>query len=218
MAARKPNDRATLIALANAYAWVADCQRDRGDVKSALASREAQRKVLLAILALKPRDVGAEEGLLSHDLGVARIELRQGALRRAVKDLEAGQRAALDLQRSDPDNADFGKQARMFELFKVRAWLAMPPRSRPSGAEISKVLGDCRPATPRLANQEIGDFCGVLLAQVRTTSGDPAGAAAAMAPVRLHAAKQHDALTAHWGLNLPAESRTLQVAYSGGMK
>lgn len=214
---RKPGDRGNLISLANAYAWLADCQRLEGDPAGALASREAQRKALLAILAAKPRDAGAEEGLLSHDLGVARIEIEQGELKRAVGRLDAGRREALDLQRNDPQNADFGKQARMFELFKVRAWLAMPGRSRPNAAKIEKVLGECRPSAPALANEEIGDFCAVLLARQRAALGDDAGAAAALAPVRDHARKRHDVLTAHWGLNLAEEARAIQVADSGGV-
>ena len=206
IAQRKPGDPANLTAIANAYAWLADCQRLQGNLDGALASRAAQRKALLAVLAAKPRDAGAAGGLLSHALGIARIEIQQGALKRAVEHLDAGRRVALDLQRDDPHNADVAKQVRMFELFEVQTWLAMPAGARPSAAKINAVLGDCRPATAALANEEIGDFCGVLLARLRAASGDYAGAAAALAPVKDHQSKQHEVLTAHWGLNLAGGS------------
>ena len=60
--------------------------------------------------------------------------------------------------------------------------------------------------------REIGDFCGILLARLRTVSGDPAGARAALAPVRAHESKRHDILTTQWGLNLAEEAGTMQLA------
>jgi hypothetical protein len=112
----------------------------------------------------------------------------------------------------DPANKDFAKQARMFELFKVRTWLAMPARSRPPIPTIAASLGDCGPPTQALANDEIADFCAILFARLRAAAGDGAAAEAALGPVRRHASTRHDVLTARWGLNLGEEAGTIEVA------
>ncbi|HEX4709527.1 TIR domain-containing protein [Phenylobacterium sp.] len=216
IAPHKPGDPQLQRDIATALAWLADSQRINGDVQEAMATREAQRKILADLLAKTPSDVQAQEAMLGHDLAVARIDAARGEFPRAIQHLEAGRQAALVLVRGDPDNKDFAKQARMFELFEVRTWLAMPTRSRPPAAVLADTLGDCKPRTPALANDEIGDFCAILLARLRAASGDDAGALAALAPVRRHASARHDVLTAHWGLNLGEEVGTIQVADNRG--
>ena len=216
IAQHKPGDLELQRAIANALAWLADSQRVNGDLQDAMATREAQQKILAGLLAKTPSDVQVQSALLYHDLAVARIDEAQGDFRRAVQRLEAGHEAALALVRGDPDNKDFAKQARMFELFEVRTWLAMPARSRPPTAILANTLGDCAPRTSALANDEIGDFCAILLARLRAASGDDVGALAALAPVRRHAGARHDVLTARWGLNLGEEAATIQLAATGG--
>jgi len=218
IAKHKPGDPEVLKAIANALAWVADSERIAGDLTAAKATREEQHVILTKLLEEKPGNVPVENALLGYELAVARIDAAKGEWRATIRRLDAGERSALQLARSDSENKDFAKQARMFELFKVRTWLDMPPRERPRLPVVANVLRDCRTAAPALSNQEIDDFCDVLLARVRSQSGDRVGAELAMAPVRAHAIKQHDVLTAHWGLNLPEETRSLQVAYSGGTK
>ena len=218
IAQRKPGDRELQRAIANALAWLADSQRITGQLQEAKATREAQRRILADLLAKSPGDVQVQGALLYHDLAVARIDAAKGDLGRAIRRLEAGHQAALALTRRDPDNKDFAKQARMFELFEVRTWLAMPVRSRPPPATLAATLGDCEPSTAALANDEIGDFCAILLARLRAAAGDDAGALAALAPVRRHASEHHDVLTARWGLNLGEEAGTIQLAAAGGQR
>jgi hypothetical protein len=121
----------------------------------------------------------------------------------------------LALQAADPDNKDFPKQARMFQLFEVGLWLNRPTVAQPSASRISALLGDCAPIGPGADHREISDFCGVLLAKSRRMRGDIAGAEAALAPVRRDLAKQHAVLTARWGLDLAAEARPVQLAEGG---
>ncbi len=213
---RKPGDPDAMSAKATVLAWLADSQRVQGHLEEALASREAQRTILAGLLAKNPRDVEVRSDMLGHDLAVARIEAEQGQARRAIRRLQAGHEAAMALVRTDPDDADFAKQARMFELFEVRTWLAMPARSRPPLATIAGVLGDCAPRTRALTDEEIGDFCAILLARLRAASGDYAGARTAMAAAPRHASGQLDALTAHWGLNLRDETRMIEMAENTG--
>jgi tetratricopeptide (TPR) repeat protein len=216
IAQHKPGDAELKNAIANALAWLADSQRVNGDLEEAMATREAQGKVLADLLARTPNDVQVQGALLFHDLAVARIEAAQGAFRSANQHLDEGHKAALALVRGDPANKDFAKQARMFELFKVRTWLAMPARSRPPMGAIAATLGDCGTSTAALANDEIGDFCAILLARLRAAAGDGAAAEAALAPVRRHASTRHDVLTARWGLNLGEEAGMIQIADNRG--
>jgi len=216
IAQHKPGDPELQRALANALAWLADSQRVNGDLQDAMATREAQRKILSDLLARTPNDVQVQGAMLGRDLAVARIEAAQGDFRRALQHLDDGHAAALDLVRSDPANKDFAKQARMFELFKVRTWLAMPARSRPQIATIAATLGDCDPRASAPANDEIGDFCAILLARLRAAAGDEVAAQAALAPVQRHASARHDVLTARWGLNLGEEAGMIQLADARG--
>jgi hypothetical protein len=216
IAQHKPGDPELQRAIANALAWLADSQRVSGQLQEAAATREVQRKILADLLAKTPGDVQVQSAMLYHDLAVARIDAAKGEFRRAIQRLEAGHQAALALTRRDPANKDFAKQTRMFELFEVRTWLAMPVRSRPPPATLAATLGDCEPSTAALVNDEIGDFCAILLARLRAAAGDNTGALAALAPVRRHASEHHDVLTARWGLNLGEEAGTIQLADIGG--
>jgi tetratricopeptide (TPR) repeat protein len=216
IALHKHGDPETMGAIANALAWLADSQRLKGALPEALATREAQRKILSDLVARNPLDVDAQEHMLGHDLAVARIEVDQGSLAQAARRLEAGHKASLALLDSHPENKDIVKQARIFELFEVRTWLKMPVGTRPSAAQLTKVLGNCVPTTTGATNQELSDLCGVLLARVRSEAGDRAGALAALEPVKAHLAAQHDVLTAHWGVNLREEAGAIQLAASGG--
>jgi hypothetical protein len=212
----KPGDPEVLTERARILAWLADSQRMQGHLDEAIATREEQGRLLEDLLAKNPRNVEVKRQLLGHDLGVARIAASEGASGRAISLLEAGYSRALALEAQDPDNKDFPKQARMFELFRARLWLGLPPKRRPSPTAIAKLLGDCKPLGPGADNQEISDFCGVLLARLRSQQGDSAGAATALLPVQQRMAARHDVLTARWGLNLAEETRPVQVAENVG--
>jgi len=212
----KPEDADALNERQTDLAWLADSQRAQGHLREAAASREAQKQTLQSMLARNPRNLEVKRQLLGHDLAVARIAAAEGAIRGAIALLQAGHAKALSLAAEDPDNKDFRKQARMFELFEASLWLQLPRASRPAAGRIAAVLGDCAPLGSGADNLEISDFCQVLLARLRSEQGDVRGAEAALAPVRQHAAKRHDVLTARWGLDLAAEARPIRLAEGGG--
>jgi hypothetical protein len=219
IARHSPADPDTMSDRATGLAWLADAQRLRGHLQGASATRTDQREILEKLLAENPRNVEVKAQLLFNELAMARIALAEAKTELGLSLLDAGRLHALDLQAQDPDNKDFPKQARMFELFQARTWLNLPSAKRPPAKQIDVVLGDCHVRAPGSDNLEISDFCGVLLARLRSSQGDSPGAAAALAPVRQHAAARHDILTARWGLNLADEARPAQVAaISGGAK
>jgi hypothetical protein len=216
IAAHKPDDPKVRHDIANALAWLADAQRVDGALEASLATRREQRAILADLVSKSPSNLKERHYLLANELAVARIEMAQGELGAALRRLQRGRAAEVELARADPDNKDFRKQARMFELFTVKAWLAEPARSRPPVSRLASTLDDCHPAAPDLSNEEIDDFCGVLLARVRDTAGDRAGAQAALASVRRHADAHHDVLTERWGLNLSEEAGAIQLAANRG--
>jgi hypothetical protein len=211
---RKPDDPEAQSERQKDLAWLADSQRLQGRLREAAATRDTQRRLLEATLGKSPRNVEAKRFLLANDLAVARIAVLEGDASRAISLLEAGHQRALALEAEDPDNKDFPKQARMFELFQARLWLdpASQIQSRPPPSQISEVLGNCAPLGPGADNREISDFCGTLLARFCILQRDVRGAEAALVPVRQHLAQQHDVLTARWGLNLAQEAGTMQLA------
>lgn len=212
MAERRPDDKKLKRAIANALAWLADSQRLNGDLEGALTTREGQRTILADLLSTSPNNLEIQNLILAHDLAVARIEAAQGRFHQSIRLLEAAQRAEAALIRGDPDNKDFVKQARMLQLFEVRTWLEMPARLRPSDAAVAAKLGDCAPQNLALANDEIGDFCAVLLGRLKKLSGDQDGVASARALVRRRISARHDVLTPQWGINLAEEAGPLQLA------
>jgi len=211
---RRPGDPEARSERQKDLAWLADSQRLQGRLREAAATREEQRRLLEATLAKDPRNVEAKRFLLAHDLAIARIAILEGDAGRAISLLEAGHKRALALEAEDPDNKDFPKQARMFELFQARLWLdpAISTANRPPPSRISEVLGTCAPLGTGADNREISDFCGALLARFRMSQRDVRGAEMALVPVRQHLAQQRDVLTARWGLNLAQEAGTMQLA------
>ena len=208
----KPGDAGVLILQQTNLAWLADSLRLQGRLSEAAKAREEQARVLEGMLALDPRNVEVRRQLLFHDLAVARIAAAQGDRTRALTLLKDGQGVALALASADPDNKDFPRQARMFQLFEIRLWLDQSSGTHLPPSHISTLLGDCAPLGPGADNREISDFCSVLLARLYRMRGDIVGEEAALVPVRKHLAKQHAVLTARWGLDLAAEARPVQLA------
>jgi hypothetical protein len=212
---RNPGDADGLMEQQKVLAWLADSQRLQGHLREAEATRDAQKRVLDAMLAKSPRNMELKAQLLFHDLGFARIRFAQGRTSTAASLYEAGHRDAVALAADDPDNKDFPKLARMFELFEARLWLDPATKNPPPSARIARTLGGCAPSGAGASAQEIDDFCHTLLARLHLSQGNARAAAADLAPVRQHLAEQHDVLTPRWGLDMAAEARPLQLALGG---
>jgi hypothetical protein len=210
--AHQPHNTDVLLDRARALAYLADCERLQGRLADATATRQAQKAIFLDLLAGDPRNIEVRRQLLGYQLGVARIAMAKANNPGAIPLLEAGRKQALNFAAQDPDNKDFPKQARMFELFEAKAWLDQGPVARGSARRIELTLGGCPPTGAGSVNQEISDFCDVLLARLRAQQGDRMAAAAALVPVQAHLKAQHDTLTGRWGLNLAAEARPVQLA------
>jgi tetratricopeptide (TPR) repeat protein len=205
ISAGSPDDNSLQREVADAYAWLADSQRLKGDFAGALENRTMERGILEKLVSLDPRNAETRSDMLGNDLGLARIEADRGAPSKAIGRLNHALQLAHTLQRADPDNAGVSRKARMLELFKVRTFLHMKAAQRPPLKELAAVLGDCRSTSLSPSNDEIRDFCIALQGQVMALGGDTAGAESTFTPVRQARAGQ--ALSTRWGLNFDEETK-----------
>jgi hypothetical protein len=203
-ARRRPAEPDIQHAIADAYAWLADIERLRGDYPGALANRLTQRRILQAMLAGDPRDFQTQTALIGNALALARIAAAGGDLAGAADELRADHDAALALARADPQNKAIAKQVRIIELFQARTWLAMPASQRPPPAVIAATLGDCAAEHAKPNNTELATFCTILEARRLAQAGDKPGASALLATVRSSAVGR-DRLTERWLLNFQDE-------------
>ena len=195
-AKRRPGDRSVMSAIADAHAWMGDTRRLQGDFDGAAASRMIQRRMLEGLLASDPRDKIVEVDLVSNQLALARIAAAKGEPAQALAMLEKGRAAALALARDDPENMRRAAQVRIFDLFRLRTWLAMPASARPSAAVMAAANGDCMADRTARKNAELATFCDLLAAR---RSDRPTGG---LVPAEVSGNR----LTEIWGLDLRKEA------------
>ena len=206
--ARTPGDADLQSEVADAYAWLADSQRQRGDDASALANRTKERAIIEALIAKDPRNVEFRTDLLGNDLGLARIEADRRQFTSVLRLLDQARSEAIALTGRDPDDVAVAMQARVFALFKARTQLDMGG----SPGRIAEALGTCAPATGAEKDPELRDFCFALRARALALAGDAGGAAAARAQVR----RLNDVYSRRWGLNFTDEASPVRGHGQGG--
>jgi tetratricopeptide (TPR) repeat protein len=201
----RPKSDAIEGEIAEDYAWLGDVQRLRGNYAGALEARTKQREGLERLLVGDPKNAQLLLSLNANQLAVARIDAARGALDAAIEELNAGREAALLLARADPENMVLAAQVRIFELFQVRTWLAMPAAARPSASTIERANGNCGRDLSILKNEELATFCTILWTRRSAGAGDRA----AIDSLRVLRGKQaligKDRLSEHWGLNFIEE-------------
>ncbi len=168
--AAKPGDRDIRDQIATAYAWSADAERLSGHYREAVAWREKQRDLLEALSREQPNDASVKSDLVSNTLGLARLALQLGHTPEALRLLEDGRRSARSLASLDPKDFDAARQARVFDLFEVAAWLSEPESERPPLSRISSTLGDCSAEGQKPRNEELAAFCERLAARLYRTT------------------------------------------------
>lgn len=189
----RPNDPDTLATITDLHAWLGDARRLRGDYAGALASRTTQRRLLEARRAADPRDRVVQGDLVTNDLAMARIAAAQEQWAMALAALDRGRAAAVALAQADPDNVRRASQVRIFDLFRLRTWLAMPKAARPAAARLAAANGDCMDDKKRLKSEELAEFCMILQSRRR---GDPMPPASSVTA---------NALSQRWGLDFAKE-------------
>lgn len=194
----RPGTADTVSAISDVHAWLGDSRRLRGDFDGALASRAEQRRLLETRRAADPRDRQVQADLVSNDLAIARIAEARGDWRSALVALDRGQAAAQALASEDPANVKRASQVRIFDLFRLRVWLGLPPGQRPPAAILAKTNGNCRADKEILKSNELGEYCAILAAWRLGTN----------VPVAVEPA---DILSDRWGLDF-ARERALATA------
>ena len=205
--ARMPADADLQGEVADAYAWLADSQRLRGDESSALANRTKERAIIEALIAGDPRNVEFLTDLLGNDLGLARIEADRRQFASALRRLDHARSDAIALTARDPDDTAVAMQAKVFALFRARTELDMGGRP----ALIAQALGTCAPANSAERDPELRDFCFALRARALALAGDAAAAAASRAQIR----RLNDVYSRRWGLNFTYEASPVHGRQNG---
>ena len=203
LSARSPHDIDLQREVADAHAWLADSQRIGGDFAGALSNRVAQVRILDRLLVSEPGNVEVKTDRLGNELAIARIEASMGQTRQAIARLERGQAAAQELARSDPENAEVAKQSRIFELFKVRTLLDLPPSRRPSTSSMLNAIGSCDATAKAPADPELRDFCLVLRARALAADGDRAAGRSTLAALTRPTTGEF--YSARWGIDFRRE-------------
>lgn len=198
--------------MADTDGWLGDITRLRGDYPRATVARQSQRVRLTALLLLDPRNAKLRSVMIAYQLAVARIAADNGAFADAVAHFDAGRAAANKLAETDPDDVSLRRKVRVFELFKARAWLAMPPPARPSPAVIAAAIGDCPAERGRAKNTEFADFCTALAARLAAVTGNRGGRDALLALLAKTASSRRDALSERWSINFMLEIELARTA------
>lgn len=205
----RPDDLETRRQVADGFAWLADSQRIQRNFAAATANRVEERNILKGLRAHDPRDVQVRRELLYNDLAMARIDAGRGHPDAALTRLDQGRLGAVALAQSDPLDKRVAKQARMFELFKVRVLLDLPPSRRPGVHGLMSTLRGCS-AEADFSDPEVGAFCTTLEAHIQALSGDAAGANRRLGA--LHLPPGANVYSATWGINFSDETASIKDA------
>jgi hypothetical protein len=192
----RPGDSVITSAIADAHAWLADTKRVSGDYAGARLNRDTQRRLLESLAEADPLDKVVQRDLISNTLAQGRILAAEGRHQDAIALFESGGAAARRLAEEDSDNQRNARQVRIFDLFKLRSWLALPAAERPPAAVLAGANGDCAADATLLKSQELARFCQILEARRTGRVLIPSDQSSAI-----------NYLSDTWGINFAEEER-----------
>jgi tetratricopeptide (TPR) repeat protein len=161
----RPGDKEIVSAKADGLAWLADTERLSGHFAAAREMRAAQRALLDRLAAADPLDKVVQADIVSNRLALGRIMAAEGRHKEAIELFEDGHAAAAGLAQDDQQNIRNARQVRVFDLFSLRSWLALPPPDRPDGQVLAVANGNCITDRTILKSDELGQFCEILEAR-----------------------------------------------------
>lgn len=206
VARARPDDADSQAQLADAYGWVGDVARLRGDFAAANADRQRQRALLEKLLARDRRNAATRLSLVYNTLALARIEDDEGNPAQALADLDRGHDAATVLSAAEPDNVEVSDEVRVFELFKARTLMMRPGSADHAEPDIDGALDHCAMQRPSASSQELQMFCTILRARRLRQLHQITASEACLAPL-LPALHGQARLSERWGLDFQAEIR-----------
>jgi tetratricopeptide (TPR) repeat protein len=168
----KPDDADIPAEIADGYAWLADTQMALGRFDEARASRIREAQLLKDLLTKDPHNADLERELMANALGLARIDMAQGAVSRADQRLTEAFAYASRLSAVDLSDTSLIEEKIAVGLFLAKAKLL---EQSPDTGRISKLLSDCH-APVAQKNQELTDYCAMLSVEAAAAahSQDPA--------------------------------------------
>jgi tetratricopeptide (TPR) repeat protein len=212
----RPNDAEVQTGLVDAYAYLADVERERGDFADARSQREKSSALLNSRLLGDPSNAETQTAIVSNTLGLARIDIARGQVNKGLAELEDGRTNAQNLADADKANIDIRAEARAFDLFEARAWMALAPDKRPEEARISAAIGNCDDDQTKIRSRELAMFCRVLHVTDVAENGRYDVAKKLIAALRIDLKPDHGKRSERWGVNFDQELEIANAAINVG--
>ena len=210
LAKQQPDDADLSFEVADGEAWLASTASVGRDYAAAFAHRTTQMKMLDALTRRFPLNVRYRDARIGALIGFARLAAARGDFADAQRQFDAAHDLAILRQASEPHNGTLKQDARSIEIFKVRTWLAAPPKLRPAPTAMAKVLGGCDAEWRKADNRELATFCSIESARVKLLLGDRDGARREIAAAE-HSADSRNVLSRRWNLDLNSEIQAVQA-------
>jgi len=196
-----PKDAEISRQVADAHAWLADCERGLGRFREAKWHRGQEAVVLQALAREDAKNAVYQRDLLGSSLGLAQIEMDSGNFTAAEVGLANAYIRAARLEAEDPSDKKVARQKVAIGLFLAKARLALGGPIHTQAAVAT--LENCASPLAR-ADTELRDFCELLTARAQAQQGVREGSAFR------YIAAHRDRLTAtrrtpRWGIDLRQE-------------
>lgn len=204
----RPDDADIRRELADAFGWLADSQRGRGQLDAARASRLEEARIIAELRVADPKNSVYARDHLGNALGLAQIDLDSGLVAAARDRLKVTYGEATALAAADPDDAWRAKQVLATGLFLAKATLL----SGGSPALAAPYVEACA-ASPARSDQEVRDLCAVGAVRLARALGrsDPAEDYLRAEESRLRSIRR----SPRWGVDFRAELSGL-ASVAGG--
>ena len=206
-AALQRNDTDVQMEIADAYGWLGDVERLRGNCEGAYMDRRKFQTTIAALPATDHANADVKTLLVANGLAMARIYLCRGDLDRALGELRARESEAERLAQMDQTDLAAQRQVRILRLFEAKVVMSRLPKSGPGSAVAAPTVGDCTLDGTMLHSEELQTFCRILDARSLLLRGDKAAANRELEGIDFSSVTRRGRLSERWGLDFKDEAR-----------
>jgi tetratricopeptide (TPR) repeat protein len=205
VAVARPQDTEVQLQVADAYGWLGDLERLRGNCDAAYMYRQKAKTIIAGFLVTDRENAELRTSMVSNNLAIARVDLCRKDFDRAVKELQAGEIEAARVAQIDRSDLGAQQQVRIFSLFTIRAIILQSYQIGASASLIPSV-GNCEADGIVLHSEELQNFCRILDCQTAILRRDRAAAKRALNGVNFASLLRQGRLSERWGLNFQDEA------------
>lgn len=200
-------DREIRYELADAYGWLADCERIAGQVQEAVALRRTQRRLLEQLLKEEPRDYPARADIASNEFALARLNIAARNYRAAFAYLGRGEALVAALAREEPANKRTAATARAFELLRAMAEIKSARHAGREPTQATRGINDCEADRTRFPDAELFELCHVVRLAASSHLDHPPTGGNERGQHSQRQTASSDRLTKNWLFDLEEEAR-----------